>query len=73
MISVLLICTLQFAINTDLGIPFLVKANVEGRLVKESDTKYLVDFSNGLKKYNLAGKPADYKKVLVEKTECIKE
>jgi hypothetical protein len=74
MSTVMLICALQFFVNTDLGIPFQVKENVEGRLLKESDSKYLIDFTQGLKKYKaLSGKPEDYNKVLVDKTECIKE
>jgi hypothetical protein len=66
------ICSIALAINGG-GINFLVKEDTEGRILKESETKYLVDFSEGVTKFKLAGKPEDYNKVLVDKTECIKE
>lgn len=69
---ILVVCSLALAINAG-GINILSKADVEGVLLKENDTKMLVDFSKGLKRFNLAGKPEDYKKVLVDTTDCIKE
>jgi hypothetical protein len=66
------ICSIALVINGG-GINFLVKEDTEGRILKESETKYLVDFSEGVTKFKLAGKPEDYNKVLVDKTECIKE
>jgi hypothetical protein len=67
----LLICVLSFTINN--GIPWLVKDNVEGKLVSEGQSKYLVDFTNGLKKFPLTVDPQNYNKVLVKKTDCVKE
>lgn len=68
---VLVFCALQVAINA--GIPFIITENVEGKLIKETKENYLADFSEGVKKFNLSGKPEDYKKVLIKKSECVKE
>lgn len=66
------ICSIALAINGG-GLNWIVKTDVEGRLIKENETKYLVDFSQGVTKYKIAGKPEDYSKMLVDKKECIKE
>jgi hypothetical protein len=47
--------------------------NLEGRLVQEKDNKYIVDFSKGITEYKLNGKPSKYKKVVIDKNECMKE
>lgn len=66
------ICTIAIAINVG-GIGFITKADVQGKLLSQSNTKYLMDFSEGVKRYKLAGSPEDYKKILVDKTACVKE
>jgi len=68
----LVVCTIALAINTG-GINIISKADVEGKLLKEDSYKYLVDFTEGVKKYNIAGKPEDYNKVIVNKDDCVKE
>jgi hypothetical protein len=68
----LVVCTIALAINSG-GISVNINADVEGKLLKEDSYKYLVDFSKDLKRFDLSGKPSDYKKVLVNKTDCIKE
>jgi hypothetical protein len=68
----LVVCSILLAIKVgEIGMESRV--DVEGKLLKESDTKYLVDFREGVKKYNFTGSPSDYEKVIVDKTECIKE
>lgn len=67
----LVICSIIVAINA--GIPVLSKYDVEGTVLKEGPAKYLVDFSKGFKGFKLAGKPEDYSKVLVDKSDCVKE
>lgn len=68
----LVICLLTFAVNVG-NIPFLTKESIEGVVLKEGDTKYLVDFRNGLKKYPKTVSPHAYDKVLIDKTDCVKE
>ncbi len=68
----LVICSILLAVDAG-GIAFISKVDVEGKVLEQSTQKYLVDFSNGVTKYKLAGKPEDYKKVLVNKDECVKE
>jgi hypothetical protein len=46
------------------------KAQVEGKMLAQDDSHYLIDFSKDAKKHNYNG---DYSKVLVFKNECIKE
>ena len=66
------ICSLLLTIKAG-NINIVQRSDVEGRLLKEGSNNYLVDFREGVKKFNLAGKPEDYNKVLIKKTECIKE
>ncbi len=66
------ICTILIAVNGG-GITWITKADVEGRLLKEDGDNYLVDFSQGVTKYDIKGNPEDYNKKLVKKSECIKE
>lgn len=68
----LIVCSILLAIDAS-GIPFLVRGDVEGKILKESQENYLVDFSKGVTSFKLAGKPEDYKKVLIKKTDCVKE
>ena len=70
--EILLICKLLVTIDGG-GIPFLVQTDTEGKLIKESNENYLIDFSKGVKNYTLVGKPSDYSKVLISKDKCIKE
>jgi hypothetical protein len=72
MIATILVCTINIVVNAG-GFGAFTKADVEGKLVSQSDTKYLVDFSEGVKKYELMGKPSDYSQVLVDKYECVKK
>jgi hypothetical protein len=68
----MVVCSLFITVNAG-GVPVMSKADVEGKLLKEDQTKYLVDFSEGVKKYDITGKPEYYKKTLVNKNDCIKE
>ena len=68
----LVICSLLITVNAG-GVGWQTKADTEGKILKESPDNYLVDFSEGVKEYRLMGKPSDYKKVLVKKTDCVKE
>ena len=67
----ILVCSIVLAIKFD-GLAFIQKVDVQGTKISESSTTYLVDFSNNLGEYNLAGKPEDYSKVLVDKKGCVK-
>lgn len=53
-----------------LSMHFYSHATVEGKLISKSDTKYLVDFSEGIKKYQVDD-PQDYSEVLVNKLDCV--
>lgn len=67
-----IICIIALA--TKIGsISIVSNTNVEGKILKEGQAKYLVDFSEGVKKFNLAGKPSDYSKILIDKNQCVKE
>lgn len=69
------ICSLLLIFNGG-GINWQNRADVEGKILKDDpkETKYLVDFSEGLKRFNtLAENPEDFKKKIVEKSDCIKE
>lgn len=44
-----------------------------GKLLERSEEKFLVDFSEDVKQYNLVGSPKDYSRVLVNKSQCVKE
>ena len=70
----LIICTIALTIQS--FVPVIAEFDVEGKILKESEESYLVDFSETLSdksKYALSGKPEDYKKVLVKKSKCVKE
>ena len=67
----LVICSILITVNA--GIPMSVRQDVEGKILKEGDTKYLIDFSQGVKKIKSIDKSEDYSKVLVDKTKCVKE
>ena len=68
----LVICKLSFVIVTS-GIAFLVSANVEGKLLKKDQTHLLIDFREGLKEFPKTKNPEDYKKVLINKSDCMEE
>ena len=67
-----IVCSLLIAIKMG-GLNIITKADVEGKLLKEGQYKFIVDFSEGVKKFKIAGSPSDYSKVLVEKDQCVKE
>lgn len=68
--TTILVCTISIVVNAG-GFGAFTNADVEGKLISQSDTKYLVDFSQGVKKYNLMGKASDYDQVLVDKYNCV--
>jgi hypothetical protein len=68
----LVMCSLLLTIKVG-DVNMLTRSDVEGRILKEDGPKYLVDFSEGVKRFDIAGKTEDYKKVLINKTECVKE
>lgn len=47
-----------------------VTDNIEGIIIRESRQNYLVDFTEGLR--GKAENPGAYKKVIINKTECVK-
>jgi len=65
------VCSILLTISVG-GVGIMNKTDVEGRLLKEDSSKYLVDFSDNAKVKG-ALNPDDYKKMLVEKNDCIKE
>lgn len=67
-----LLCTLSFVVNSG-SINWWVKESIEGKLIKEGESKYIVDFREGLKKYPLTVNPQNYDKVLINKSDCVKE
>lgn len=68
----LVICTLVFMINSG-GINWQTHADIEGKILNEGTSKYVVDFRDGLKKYPLTVNPQSYNKTLIEKSACVKE
>lgn len=68
----ILVCTISIVVNGG-GFGVFTNADVEGKLINSSDIKYLVDFSEGVKKYKIMGKPSDYSQVLVNKNDCVKK
>jgi hypothetical protein len=67
-----LVCSILITVNGG-GFGIASKADVEGKLISQSDTKYLVDFSDGVKKFDIFGKPSNYDEVLVDKSDCVKK
>jgi hypothetical protein len=67
----LVVCAISFIINAG-GINMETKADVEGKVVKEGNSKYIVDFREGLKKFRALNRQ-NYDKVLVDKNECVEE
>lgn len=65
------ICSLLIIIKTD-GIPILIKQDTRGKIINENKTKYLVDFSEGVKNYKLVDTPDFYKNIVIDKQECVK-
>lgn len=63
-------CILSVAVNVS-GIPFLTTAQVQGKVLKENNRNYLVDFSQGLKKYPKVQIKDEYKNYLISKDKCI--
>lgn len=63
------ICTLLLGINI-LGLPWMIPHNIEGTVIDESDTRYLVDFSKGLDGINLILEPKYYSNIVVYKDKC---
>lgn len=69
MLIVNLVCTIMITTKIG-GIRILNNADVEGKLVSQSDTKYLVDFTEGAKRLKAEG---DYSQVLVNKLDCVRK
>lgn len=67
-----LVCSIMLAVDGG-GFAVITKADVEGKMIGQSDYKYLVDFSEGVKRFPIKGSPSDYNQVLVEKTDCVKK
>ncbi len=67
-----LVCVVSIAINVG-GLPFVSKVEAKGKAILELQSEYLVDFSGGVKKYNLVGNPSDYKRIFINKKNCIKD
>lgn len=65
----MVICTLIVTYLVG-SINFMEKAQLEGKLLKEDSSNYLIDFSIDAKKHNYEG---NYNKKLIKKEECIKE
>jgi hypothetical protein len=55
------------------GINMETKADVEGKIIKSSGYKYIMDFREGLKKYPNVIDRKSYDKVLVDKESCVVE
>lgn len=69
----LLVCTIAIVVNAGGGINVSTTADVEGKLIKEGYSKYIVDFRDGLKKYPKVVNPQNYEKTLVNKSDCVVE
>lgn len=68
----LVICLIALTFKLG-GINFIDNnVQVEGKVLSESRTAYLVDFSKNAAEKN-AVSPADYKKYFVSKERCVKE
>ena len=48
----------------------MIPHNIEGTVIDESDTRYLVDFSKGLDGINLILEPKYYSNIVVYKDKC---
>ncbi len=69
---IILVCSILVTVDAG-GFAVMDKIDVEGKQISSSEKKYLVDFSEGVKKYNLVGDPSDYSEVLVDKSDCVKK
>lgn len=67
----LMVCSIVLSINIG-GITMLSKYDVEGKYLAQSNYNYLVDFTEGVKQFKVEDAQA-YKKVLVNKFDCVKE
>lgn len=63
-----IVCIIQIMFIIS-GINFIQKDQVEGKILFENETKYLVDFSQVTKKKGYIG---DYSKILVDRSECLR-
>lgn len=69
-----IICTIAVAMISG-GSPTLRSMDVEGRVLKETATSYVADFSEGMKRFSPLSS-ADlsvYSRILVDKSTCIVE
>lgn len=66
----LVMCSIVLAVNVQ-GLTFVNRVDVQGKVLSENDTKYLVNFSKGVKEYPIVGQPSNYSKILVNKSECV--
>lgn len=67
----LIVCNILLVVGNPGEVHFMTKASVEGKILATDNSHYLVDFTEGVKKYPLAD--GDYSKVLVNRTDCVKE
>ena len=61
------ICTITIVVQVS-GINFFGKESLKGKVLSESQTKYVVDFTKSIDSRYVG----DYSKVIVEKDECVK-
>lgn len=66
-----IICLIMLTLDAG-GINVISEQTVKGKVIGEGSISYLVDFSNGIKKYDIVGNPKDYSEILVSKDKCIK-
>ena len=66
----IVICTILFIADMG-GVRWQSQLDIEGIVKSSSDTKYVVDFSEDIKKYKSLGNPSDYKSVLIYKSNCV--
>lgn len=62
-----IICAISVMVNIG-GIGLSSKTNLKGKIVSESRSQYLVDFSSEAKKKDFLG---DYSEVLVDRDKCV--
>lgn len=68
----LVICTLIVGILSKDNIPWTTKLETEGRVLRVTEEKYMIDFSRGFKGNRVAG-IKNYRKVWINKNDCRNE
>lgn len=61
--------TVMAPIDKNIYVPWMVQVQIHGRLIKEEDDHYLVDFS---KEAKVKGYVGDYEERMVQKIMCMK-